>query len=475
MEAAMTHDRHGNPASGDRDATARYDEAVDAMLRFSPRVLELASVLVEQHADAPMSHAFMAYLSLSSTDLSDVPGARDAWAAMSTLAMNDRERAHNDAIAKWASGDWTGAARTLDDLLTHWPADLLALQFGHQLDFFLGDAGGLRDRPGRTLPVLDPEDPHTAFVRGMQGFGLEESGDYGAAEVAGRAAVAVNPDDVWAIHAVVHVCEMQGRVDDGIRFLRERRDNWEAGNLFTVHNWWHLALYLLEAGEYDEVLKIYDAEVHNAQSDGVSIEMLDASALLWRLFLDAHDTGDRFLALADAWTSRAKGDSWYVFNDLHAIMALAGAGRIDDAERRIRDIADYVQRDGSGTNVAMAAEIGLPASRAIVRFVQGRYEEVVSELAPIRRMLQHFGGSHAQRDALHRTLLEAALRAGNYDLARALTAERLSLRDTSVYGLTQWARIARATGNNDRACDADASAAVNRAHFASAWSSALAP
>ena len=62
----------------------------------------------------------------------------------------------------------------------------------------------------------------TGFVRGMQAFGLEESGDYGAAEAAGLHAVEVNPDDVWAVHAVVHVREMQGRVDDGIRFLIDR-------------------------------------------------------------------------------------------------------------------------------------------------------------------------------------------------------------------------------------------------------------
>jgi hypothetical protein len=195
----MSDDRHGNPTTGGIEATARYDEAVDALLRYSPRVLELGPAFVEQHADAPMSHAYMAYLCLSSTDAPDVPAAREFWTAMAATDMNDRERAHYAAISKWVNGDWAGAARTLGELTTRWPKDLLALQFGHQLDFFLGDAAQLRDRPGRSITEFDRDDPHTAFVRGMQAFGLEESGHYGAAEAAGRAAVAVNPDDVWAV------------------------------------------------------------------------------------------------------------------------------------------------------------------------------------------------------------------------------------------------------------------------------------
>ena len=65
------------------------------------------------------------------------------------------------------------------------------------------------------------------------------------------------------------------------------------------------------------------------------LELLDASALLWRLLLDGVDTGGRFDALADAWAAKAAAEPWYVFNDLHAVMALLGAGRIADARRLI--------------------------------------------------------------------------------------------------------------------------------------------
>jgi tetratricopeptide (TPR) repeat protein len=463
-----TRDAHGNPFSGDDDAVDLCDRAVDRLLRYRNEVLSLARQLSAEQSDVPMSRALLAYLHLTSTDLPDVATARDMWVAMGDLPMNARERGHHDAIGAWCAGDWSGAAQRLDALLLQWPTDLLALQVGHQLDFFLGDATNLRDRPGRTLPELDPEHPHTALVRGMQAFGLEEAGHYGLAEEAGLTALAVNPDDVWGVHAVVHTYEMQGRVDEGITFMTTRLDDWGAGNLFRVHNWWHLALYLLEAGDAVGALAIYDEQVHNEQSDGVPLEMLDASSLLWRLFLDGTDTGVRFDALADSWATRTTDTSWYVFNDVHAVMALVGADRIAEAEDHIDRLRQWLNTSPTGTNVAMTTEIGLPVSAAAVAFGKGRYADVVDQLAPIRGVFQHFGGSHAQRDVLVRTLLEAAIRAGQFDLARALVAERLSLRDTSVYGWTQQARIDQARDHTDRALDALETAHAARDRFAGA-------
>ncbi|HEX2563050.1 MAG TPA: tetratricopeptide repeat protein [Acidimicrobiales bacterium] len=457
------HDEHRNPMSGPAEAVALYDRAIDRMLRYHPEVVDLATTLAEEHADVPMTGALLAYLHLTSTDEPDVAVAAGALEGMAAIPMNEREQAHHEAIAAWVGGDWIGASRILDQLLVRWPTDLLALQVGHLLDFSVGDAANLRDRPGRSLLALDPDHPHTAVVRGMHAFGLEESGSYAEAEEAGLAAVAVNRDDVWAIHAVVHTHEMRGRVADGIRFLRASEADWGSGNLFTVHNWWHLALFHLEGGDIDDVLRIYDAEVHHAASQGVPLEMLDASALLWRLRLDGVSDGGRFAPLADAWATRTDGRPWYVFNDLHAVMALVGAGRIADAEGVVERLAGYVHCGGSGTNVAMTAEIGLPASRAIIRFAQERYADVIDELLPIRRVLQRFGGSHAQRDVLQRTLLEAALRAGQHDLARALLSERLAVRETSVYGWTQQARLYEALGRPADAAAAAEGAAASRA------------
>lgn len=450
------------------DAGATYHRAIDHLLRYQPEVVDLATELGDQHPDHAMGHALMAYLCLIATDVPELAHASVSHAAMVSLPLDSRESMHAAAIGAWLNGDWHGAAGILDDVLDLWPTDALALLVGHQLDFFLGDARNLRDRPARALAALDAGDPRVGPVLGMYAFGLEEAGQYAKAEDVGMAALDVHADDVWAIHAVAHTMEMRGQVDRGIPFLRRRVAEWGDGNLFVVHNWWHLALFELEAGRHREVLDIYDARLHHADAAGVPLEMLDASALLWRLLLDGIDAGPRFAALADAWSSRTHDAAWYAFNDLHAAMAFAGAGRRADVGAVVAKLRRQVDVGGNGSNVAMTAEVGLPATLAVQAFVDGRYDDVISTLAPIRRRFHVFGGSHAQRDALQRTLLEAALRAGRHQFADELIGERLDQRDASVYAWTRRQRLLAAAGNATGADEAANRVATLRTRFSAA-------
>ena len=207
----------------------------------------------------------------------------------------------------------------------------MALQSGHLMDFFRANARGLRDRIARVLPKWSADMPGYSILIGMQAFGLEETGDYGRAEEAGRRAVDLQPLDCWAHHAVAHVMEMQGRAEDGIGWMIAREPHWSGDdNFFKVHNWWHRALYHLDLGQVDKVFALYDGPIRQGRSI-VALDMVDASALLWRLHLSGHDVGDRWNELAATWDNHADG-RLYPFNDWHAVMAYLGAGR----ERRRR-------------------------------------------------------------------------------------------------------------------------------------------
>jgi hypothetical protein len=176
------------------------------------------------------------------------------------------------------------------------------------------------------------------------------------------------------------------------------------------------------------VLKLFDEKVRPNPDQQIVLEWIDASAMLWRLKLEGVDTGDRFAKLAACW-ERAGEDAFYAFNDLHAIMAFLGAGRMADADRTLKAMRQAAA-DG-GDNGYMTRKIGLPLAEAFVAFEAGRYGECVEKIASVRGIAQRFGGSHAQRDVIAWTLTEAALRGGHGSFARALAQERLALKPHS--------------------------------------------
>lgn len=452
----MEMDRHAHVLSGTSDeAAGHYERALDALLFFRAEVADEAQAMVAASPDSAMAHVFGAYLGLLGTEEKDAADARRTFsafrAAIEPSGLSPRETMHAAAAEAWLGGDMLRAGQILGEISTEFPRDALALAVGHQIDFFTGDAQRLRDRIGGALSAWDRDDPHFGPLLGMYAFGLEEAGHYGQAEEIGLQAVERHPRDVWGIHAVVHTYEMRGMFGQGIRYLDARTEDWTDGNYLSVHNAWHYALYALEAGSIERVLGVYDNTLHNESSQAIAMELLDASALLWRLFLVDIDVESRWAALAQAWAGRKVG-AYYAFNDVHAVMAYVGAGRLSDAERLVKEREDWLDRtDPSVSNHAMTREIGVPVCRALIAYGQHRYARVVELLTPIRHHLHSFGGSHAQRDAIQRTLVEAAVRSGRHDLARTLLSERINLRPICPYNWRARARLADRLGDTAQA------------------------
>jgi hypothetical protein len=405
-----------------------YESAVRQLNLFVGDPVATVDAAIAESPDFVMAHALRAYLHLLGTEPAGVPVAYQAFDCASTIAATEREAAHLTAISCLINGRWHQASRVLEDIAIKHPHDLLALQAGHQVDFFRGDSRMLRDRIARALPAWTPEVPGYHTMLGMHAFGLEEMGQYAQAESSGREAVEREPRDSWAQHAVAHVLEMQGRQRDGIIWMQGNTDGWSRDNFFAVHNWWHLALYHLDLGDVETVLALFDGPIYGTRSS-VILDMVDASAMLWRLHLRGIDVGERWDVVADAWEPIVD-QSIYAFNDAHAMMAFVGANRRASAQRLIAAQNDAMMAEHSD-NAAFTREVGHPVALAIQAFGDGNYGETVRQLRGVRNIAHRFGGSHAQRDVLDLTLIEAALRSGQQALALALSAERAAVKPHS--------------------------------------------
>ncbi|MCW5746827.1 MAG: tetratricopeptide repeat protein [Alphaproteobacteria bacterium] len=423
-------DARGLVLSGADAATAeRFETALAEFQCYVGNPVGTIEAALQARPDFVLGHALRGYLYGSSVEGPGLAEARASLAAARGLPATDRERQHVAALEAMATGHFDDAERQWEALLVAYPRDVLALQIAHLFDFLRGDARNLRDRVARRLHAWSKADPGYHAVVGMHAFGLEEMGEYDRAEARGREAVALNARDGWGYHAVAHVLEMRNQPEEGVAWLASSSDRWAPDSFFRVHNWWHLALYHLELDQLDNVLALYDGPIRGERS-AVALDLIDASAMLWRLLLRGHDVGDRWRELADAWTGAIE-DGVYAFNDVHALMAFVGAGDRARIEQQLATLKRSAQSDTNPDNRAMARGVGVPVGEALIAFGQGRYADAVDRLQHLRPIAHRFGGSHAQRDVLDLTLIEAARRAGDRNLLAALASERAVCRPRS--------------------------------------------
>jgi len=425
----VTIDAHGNRLHGaDAAAGTCFDQAVEAFNLYRGDPIAPLDRAIATAPEFGMAHVAKAWMLALATEPAATAQARHIAASLPLDALDARTASLLAALNERLMGNWSAAAGRLDRHNADYPYDLLALQVGHLVDFYRAGSRSLRDRIARVLPQWTPSQPGYAVLLGMYAFGLEETGAYVQSEETGRRALDLEPRDCWAHHAVAHVMEMQGRAQDGIGWMITREPDWSgADNVFKVHNWWHRALWHLDLGQIDVVLGLYDGPIRGSRS-GVALDLVDASALLWRVELCGHDVGDRWSELAETW--RQQADGRYPFNDWHAAMSAIGAGRADV----LAHITDALREAATETDAevgAWARETGLPLVEGFAAFRRGDYERAVERLLGVRYVVNRLGGSHAQRDIIDWTLAEAAVRGGMRGLAQALGNERQAMKPHS--------------------------------------------
>jgi hypothetical protein len=161
----------------------------------------------------------------------------------------------------------------------------------------------------------------------------------------------------------------------------------------------------------------------------VALSLTNASALLWRLETLGCDIGERWRELAVLWQGHADG-TCLVFADIHAAMAELGSGDVMAVERRLAAMRETAANGAEAASLYRT--VGIPVIEGLAAFHRGNYADAVELLLPVRFDLWQIGGSHAQRDVVDWTLTEAAVRAGQRDVALSLAHERLATRPRSA-------------------------------------------
>ena len=374
--------------------------------RGNARALAAQAVAAAPHSAA--ARLLEATLLACSRDAREYQAAGWAYARLRELPMNEHERAQSAALAAALDGDFDRACRIYDQILDTHPSDGLALWAAQLMAYYLGEPHLMRERAARVAARLSPDAPGYHGVLSMHAFALQECGDYSAAEQVALRALELGPRDLRAEHTLLHVYEMLGQPAEGLRWVRDHAMRWnvQEGDEAAAghHLWWHVALFFVALHRPQRAVALHDLRLQHDSIAG----LIDGSALLWRLHLQRFELGARFRTLAARWEAYAE-DAHCAFNDLHAMMAFAGAERWDLAQRLLSAQERRLARP-AGANRDMTRLVGYPACRALLAFARSDYGAAEALLRSLPPVAHRIGGSHAQRDVLHLTRYAAGER-----------------------------------------------------------------
>lgn len=306
--------------------------------------------------------------------------------------ITDREKLYVQAILAWANQEIDLAIGFHEEITNKFPRDLISVQQGQYHYFYTGDKEKLLEIAQKVLP----SNPQQDYLYGMVAFGLEQCHQLKAAEKMARQAIALNRYDPWAHHALAHVMETQGRVNEGIAWMESFADTWENCNsMLYTHNWWHIALYYLEQENYQKVVSLYDTHIWERANKQSPKDQVGAISLLLRLELRGVDVGNRWQSMIPYLYSRIDEHA-LPFQDLHYAYALAKAGHtgwvnqmLQSMQYHALSINPFLQRSW--------LEVAIPAARGMVAHAKGDFNTAVTELKLVLPRLHEIGGSHAQR------------------------------------------------------------------------------
>jgi hypothetical protein len=407
MPAATPHaDSFGNPLTLDDAASLLLvEEFVMGFVSTEARAVNLLALADSD--SSPLVQAYCATLHLFAESRDAAANARPylAKARAASGRATPREQRYIAAIEAWADGDITKAIVLHAEQAREYPRDLVSVKLGQYHCFNTGDCPGMLRLALAALPAASD----VPYVHGMAAFGYEQCHLMRDAEASARRAIGMCRKEPWAHHALAHVMLTDGRLTEGLAFMQGVSDTWTGLNSFMVtHNWWHVALFLIELGRDAEALAVYDREVWGVAKD-YSQDQIGAVSLLARFELAGIDVGSRWSDVGHYLVQR-QTDHVLPFLDLQYLYGLARAGR-PEADALLCNIEAYAPRAPVSTRAAWQ-HVCVPAARGLVAHARGDFASAIDGLGSALPRLVEIGGSHAQRDLFEQVYLDALVRAG---------------------------------------------------------------
>ncbi|CAM1314178.1 Uncharacterised protein at_DN0520, partial [Pycnogonum litorale] len=329
--------------------------------------------------------------------------------------LTEREKLHASALRYLSVGKWRDAVLDWDKILVDHPTDAHAFHSSIFTLFYMGDSHQMMRQCSRIASFWNKDIPLHDYFFGYYAFSLEEGGLYAKAEDIASKHLETSKHDVFANHAMAHVFEMTGRLEEGANFMERRRPYWQDGmNTIECHNLWHNILFHFERKDFETTLDMYDSKLKNYLTENNFLAFTDATSLLYRLQMAGVAVGkDRWREIA-AVAEKYENQSRRPFYSSHILMAYLGAEDKDKTNKLLDECRELLTIDVGDISENMK-EVGISLLEAMKKFDEQLYDEACDILRRIKPYIYKIGGSHAQRDVFQQLACYAALRSSRAD------------------------------------------------------------
>lgn len=199
-------------------------------------------------------------------------------------------------------------------------------------------------------------------------------------------------------HAMAHAQFEQAAVDGGIAFLDEWLGKLAGTSDMRHHMLWHRALLLLEMGQTDVLLDLFQADLAPRDDSTPPLDLLsDNASLLWRLALRGVEIPEALWTQTFDIAESKFSSLGFAFADLHRVLATASQG----SEERLRLQESLAQEDAPFLEAC---------AKAFNAFADKDYPLAAETLRNSVDDALFVGGSNPQRRVVRETYEEALRR-----------------------------------------------------------------
>ncbi|HXJ82201.1 MAG TPA: hypothetical protein VMS64_26400 [Candidatus Methylomirabilis sp.] len=424
-------DLRGLPVSTtSAEALGAYERGIDLFLRWREGAPDALQAAVTADPRFTLGHCTRAYVAWRMGKPAIARQAHEQALSLGDDACDERERLHVRAVDAMQRCDAAAAQTCLEQIAERYPTDRIGVRLLTFMCIAQGDYQHGLEIGQRSLAAR----PDDVQFQTMTGFFLEQTGRNAEGLAMSRQALAADPTNLFAYHAVGHAYVARGDYPNALETFERAASLERYGHIL-----WHL-------GEAQAILG--HERLTRDYSAAPTVPPFERIELMWRLeMLRGARVDDAVWKELAALAQRMLEHADYLTTWMHHWIgiALARAGLRDQAKMQIERLRRLPAGRAAGYWSTLGADL-LEGEMAVMR---GDDATAARLMAPaVRRIHEMGGGSREQKDIFRDLYLEVQRRLGNAEEVIALAQQRLLANPRHIQSLAALAWAYGRTGQS---------------------------